>query len=81
MTEINPWTRTARTILQRRAEDRDRNQLWKLCPRTICDDGSVFDTVNGVRQPPRYQCSVCSGVGWVVVTVEEEYMARAIQGK
>lgn len=35
------------------------------CPRVGCDDGLVYETVNGIRRPPAYRCSVCRGRGFV----------------
>jgi hypothetical protein len=54
-----------RRALAKRAEDRDRAQAWTLCPRPICDKGTVWDTVDGIRKPPGYTCSVCDGLGFV----------------
>jgi hypothetical protein len=55
----------ARRALQARVEKRDRKAHWTLCPRPICDNGKVYETINGVRRGPGYTCSVCGGVGFV----------------
>lgn len=45
--------------------------LYRVCPRRICENGSVFETVNGVKKPPPYVCSVCKGRGVVRATPTE----------
>lgn len=55
----------AHAALMKRTQDRDRRERWTLCPRPICDKGRVWDTVDGVRKPPGYECSVCGGIGFV----------------
>lgn len=45
--------------------ERENVVLYRICPRSICENGHVFETVDGVKKPPPLTCSVCKGHGIV----------------